>query len=84
MSEEATLVEEVAEAGAEDGAGAQVHVDEPWDGYRQMTAGDVVDRITGADTAVLAAVQLYELTARRRQTVLDAVQRELARAGRGQ
>jgi outer membrane biosynthesis protein TonB len=84
VSEEATLVEEVAEPGAEDGAGAQVRVEEPWDGYRQMTAGDVVDRITGADAAVLAAVELYEVSARGRQTVLEAVRRELARAGRNQ
>jgi hypothetical protein len=81
VSEEATLVGEVAEPGAEDGAGAQVHVVEPWDGYRQMTASDVVDRITGADAALLAAVELYELSARGRQTVLEAVRRELARAG---
>ena len=84
VSEEATLVEEVAEPGAEDGAGAQVHVVEPWDGYRQMTASDVVDRITGADAALLAAVELYELSARGRQTVLEAVRRELARADRDQ
>jgi hypothetical protein len=84
VSEEATLVEEVAEAGAEDGAGAQIHVAEPWDGYRQMTASDVVDRIRGADAAVLAAVELYELSARGRQTVLVAVRRELTRAARNQ
>src|SRR5689334_19972782 len=32
ISEEPELVEEFAEPGAEDGAGAEVHVQEPWDG----------------------------------------------------
>ncbi|HEY3725617.1 MAG TPA: hypothetical protein VGL51_00485 [Solirubrobacteraceae bacterium] len=82
VSEEATLVEEVAEAGAEDGAGAEVHVAEPWDGYRELAADDVIDRIRGASSAELAAVELYELSHRSRKTVLAAVQRELARADR--
>jgi hypothetical protein len=75
------LVDEVAETGAEDGAGAEVHVDEPWENYDELGADDVVDRITGASTAVLAAVGLYEQTHRRRKTVLEAVERELQRAG---
>jgi hypothetical protein len=70
-------VEEVAEPGAEDGAGAEIHVAEPWEGYGELTADDVIDRITGATTAVLAAVQLYEQTHRRRRTVLEAAEREL-------
>jgi hypothetical protein len=84
VSEEPVLVDEVAEAGAEDGAGAQIRIEEPWEGYREMTAADVIDRINGADAAVLAAVELYEISARRRRTVVDAVRRELARAGRDQ
>jgi hypothetical protein len=79
VSEEPTLVDEVAEAGAEDGAGAQVHVDEPWENYGELSAEDVIDRITGASTAELAAVQLYEQSHRRRKTVLEAVERELQR-----
>ncbi|MGB9182481.1 MAG: hypothetical protein WCB67_00315, partial [Solirubrobacteraceae bacterium] len=79
ISTEADLVAEAADPGAEDGAGAQVHVAEPWEGYRQLHAADVIDRITGADPAALAAVELYELSSRQRQTVLDAVARELGR-----
>jgi hypothetical protein len=52
-------------------------VAEPWESYREMKAGDVIDRLRGADTAELAAVELYELSHRQRQTVLDAVKREL-------
>jgi hypothetical protein len=73
-------VRAVAEEGAEDGAGAEVHVAEPWEGYRQMHADDVIDRITGASAAELAAVQLYESAGGRRQTVLSAVQQEFQRA----
>ena len=50
----------MAEAGAEDGAGAQLRIDEPWKGYDQLRAGDIVERISGADAAELAAVELYE------------------------
>lgn len=79
VSEEPTLVDEVAEAGAQDGAGAEVHVDEPWENYDELSAEDVIDRITGASTAELAAVQLYEQSHRRRKTVLEAVKRQLQR-----
>jgi hypothetical protein len=58
-------------------------VPEPWEGYRQLHAADVIDRITGADAAELAAVELYELSSRKRQDVLDAVQRELDRTQTG-
>jgi hypothetical protein len=72
-------VREVAEPGAEDGAGAEVRVAEPWDGYRAMRADDVIDRITGASVAELAAIELYELSGRGRESVITAVQRELRR-----
>jgi hypothetical protein len=42
VSEEPQLVEEFAEPGAEDGVGAAVHVEEPWEGYAQLTADQVV------------------------------------------
>lgn len=73
------LVDEVAEPGAEDGAGAEVHVAEPWDGYRELRAADVVERVRTASAEELAAVELYEMAGRRRQTIIAAVQRELAR-----
>jgi cytosine/adenosine deaminase-related metal-dependent hydrolase len=79
VSEGAELVEEVAEPGAEDGAGAQVHVAEPWDGYRELKAADVIDRLVGASSAEVAAIELFELAGRKRQTIIAAAQRELSR-----
>src|SRR5690349_8210050 len=60
VSEEPVLVREEAEPGAEDGAGAAVTVIEPWNGYAQMNARDVIDRARQAGPAELAAVRLYE------------------------
>jgi hypothetical protein len=67
----------VAEPGAEDGAGARVTVIEPWAGYAQMNARDVIARARQAGSAELAAVRLYEARHRSRQTVLAAVDRQL-------
>lgn len=84
VSEEPSLVEEFAEPGAEDGAGAEVHIAPPWDGYADMNAKQIVARLSSATPAELAAVQLYESSHRRRQTILNAAQRELRTAnGRG-
>ncbi len=83
VSEEPELVEAFAEPGAEEGAGAQVTVSEPWTGYRRMTAQDVVDRLSDATPAELAAVQLYERKHRERATVLTAVERRLKHASGG-
>lgn len=77
VSEEPELVESFAEPGAEDGAGAELHVQEPWDGYRGMNAREVAARLSSASAAVLAAVQLYESNTQGRQTVLAAVQRHM-------
>jgi hypothetical protein len=76
-------VREEAEPGAEDGAGAQVTIDEPWDGYARLNARDVIARLSGASPAELAAVTLYETAHRARQTVLSAVERQLALTARG-
>jgi hypothetical protein len=72
---EPELVGEFAEAGAEEGAGPEVHVDEPWDRYRQMRVADIRDRVAVAGLEELAVIQLYETTHRRRRSVLDAVER---------
>jgi hypothetical protein len=79
VDEEIELVAEAAEEGAEDGAGAELHVDPPWDGYDQMTAGDIRDRLSAATRAEAAAVELYEATGKSRRTVLDAAERALRR-----
>lgn len=84
MSEEPELVEELAEPGAEEGAGAEVHVQPPWDEYEAMNAKQVISRLASASPAELAGVELYEGTHRRRQTILNAVERELRHtSGRG-
>jgi hypothetical protein len=80
VSEEPVLVEEFAEPGAEDGAGAELHVQEPWSGYARMNAKEVIARLAGATPAELAAVQLYESGHRGRQTIMTAVAREMPSA----
>jgi hypothetical protein len=83
VSEEPELVAELAEPGAEEGAGASVTVDEPWDGYALLKATDVVDRLARAGSAELAAIQLYESSHKQRETVLTAVTREFRRQTAG-
>jgi hypothetical protein len=79
VDEEVVLVAEVAEEGAEDGAGPELHVNPPWDGYDQMTAADIRDRLSAATAVEAAAVELYEATGKSRRTVLDAAERALKR-----
>lgn len=81
VSEEPVLVEELAEPGAEEGAGPEIHVDEPWDGYESMNAKDIIARLERCDAAELAAVTLYERGHRGRHTVLAAVDREMRANG---
>jgi hypothetical protein len=83
VSEEPTLVEEFAEPGAEDGAGASVTIDEPWDGYSSMKAKEIRPRLEDATLAELAAVQLYEGAHRRRESVMTLVESELRRKSGG-
>ncbi len=83
VSEEPELVQESAEPGAEEGAGATITVAEPWDGYGRMSAKDVIDRAKTANVAELATMRLYEARHRARQTVLAAVDRQLKLANGG-
>jgi hypothetical protein len=78
VSEEPELVAEVAEQGAEDGAGAEVRIDEPWPGYDGMRATEIRARLEGEPAAVAAAVSLYETSRKGRSTVLDAASRRLS------
>jgi hypothetical protein len=70
-------VAEFGEEGAEEKAGAQVHVDPPWGGYDDMTAARIQQRLRTAKREVVAAVSLYESTHRKRRTVIDAAGRRL-------
>ena len=58
---------------------AEIRVDEPWAGYRQMTTVDVLERIATADETELALVHLFETTHRQRRMILDAVERRALR-----
>jgi hypothetical protein len=80
VSEQPRFVEAFAEPGAEDGAGAFVHIDEPWKGYAQMAANDVIAHLAAATREELAVVELYERSHRGRRTVLAAAKRQLQRA----
>jgi hypothetical protein len=83
VSEEPELVEAFSEPGAEEGAGAEVHVQEPWEGYERANVKEIVARLQTATPAELGAVQLYERGHRGRQTVLAAVERQLRTANGG-
>jgi hypothetical protein len=76
-ADEEEIVAEFAEPGAEDGAGAQLQVEEPWEGYALMNAGAVISRLEQADPAQLALVELYEQMHKKRQTVLSAAAKRL-------
>jgi hypothetical protein len=79
VDEDAVLVAETAEEGAEEGVGPELTVEAPWDGYDQMTAADIKDRLAAATAAEAAAVELYEPTRKNRRSVMDAAARGLAR-----
>lgn len=79
ISTEPELVEAFAEPGAEEGAGAAVHIEEPWRGFAQMSANDVIARLGEASPEELAVVELYEGMHRRRKTVLAAAEKGLRR-----
>lgn len=80
VSEGLEVVSETADSGAQDGAGAQLRIAEPWPGYGTMTARDVIDRLVSASREELAAVELYERSRRGRKTVVAAAERALKRA----
>jgi hypothetical protein len=75
VDEEPVLVAEVAEEGAEEGAGPELTVEPPWEGYDQMTAADVRDRLAAGSPVEAGAVELYERTHKNRSSVIDAAER---------
>jgi hypothetical protein len=75
---EETLVAEVADPCSADGAGAELHVAEPWAGYGAMKAGEVLDRLPVQDSASLSVLLLFERAHRARKSVIAAAERELA------
>jgi hypothetical protein len=77
VSEEPELVAEFAEPGAEEEAGAEVEVAEPWEGYDRMKAAEIEQRLADASDELAAVVRLYESASKNRQTVLRAADRRL-------
>ncbi len=52
--------------------------DEPYDGYDELTARDVAQRLTDADEATARRVREYEGRHKRRVEVLETAQRQLS------
>jgi hypothetical protein len=77
VDEQAEIVAEFAEPGAEEGAGAEVEIGEPWEGYDRMTAAEIERRLSDASVEVLAAVELYEGRRKNRRGVIRAAERRL-------
>ena len=73
------LVAEQADPGAEEGAGAEIGVEEPWPGYDRMTTRELVERLHEASDEVAAVVDLYERVHRDRRPVREAAARALSR-----
>jgi len=73
-----TLVVDSADEGAENGAGPELRVDEPWPGYDAMRVPEIRDRLSGGDEALAAVVELYEQTHRGRRGVREAAEKVLA------
>ncbi len=74
---EEELVAALADPGAEDGAGPELHVEEPWPDYREMTALQITKRLADATPAEVAVVRLYESAHRKRRDVLRATEKAL-------
>jgi hypothetical protein len=70
---EVELVAESHDVDATEPPGPQIHVDEPWEGYRRMKVAEITAQLEGQPAEVLAAVELYEQTHRKRRGVLEAV-----------
>jgi ferritin-like metal-binding protein YciE len=54
--------------------------DEPWAGYDEMTADEVVERLRDSDEELVAKARDYERAHKHRTTVMRAVERELTHA----
>lgn len=78
IDDEPVAVAEVSDPGAEEGAGPEIHVAEPWKGYDRMNVKEIRSRLGRASAAELAAVQLHEAAGKNRRSVLAAVKARLS------
>jgi hypothetical protein len=77
VDEEPVLAGEFADPGAEEGAHAELTIEEPWEGYRRMRVTEIRDELAGAGRELLATVELYERAHKGRRMVLEAAARRL-------
>jgi pyruvate/2-oxoglutarate dehydrogenase complex dihydrolipoamide acyltransferase (E2) component len=82
VDREAVVVAESADDGVCGGAGAQIRIGEPWEGYGSLTVKQINDRLADANPETLAVARLYETANRNRVTVLKEIDRRLAAAER--
>jgi hypothetical protein len=66
--------EPVASVGPETGAGPEIRIAAPWEGYDAMALDEVLGRLADADETLLAAVRLYESQGEARQAILLATE----------
>jgi hypothetical protein len=79
VSEQPEPVATVADPGAEAGAGAELEISEPWEGYDRMPADEVMEQLSVASVEAAAAVRLYEAAGQSRTDVLNAAEARLRR-----
>jgi hypothetical protein len=77
VDDEPELVMSSADPAAADGAGAQIDVEPPFEGYDSLTAQDIIDHLSTASPEEAALIELYEPMHRNRPTVLAAAERRL-------
>jgi hypothetical protein len=63
-----------ASSGPTAGAGPEVRIEPPWEGYDEMALHEVLARLEGADETLVAAVRLYEGRNESRQAILLATE----------
>ena len=79
VSEQPEPVATVADPGAEAGAGAQLEIAEPWEGYDRMPVSQIAAQLSAAPVEAAAAVRLYEAANLSRPDVVDAAEARLRR-----
>ena len=79
VSEDPVPVATVADPGAAAGAGPELEIAEPWEGYDTMPVSHIADQLAAAPVEAAAAVRLYETANLSRRTILDATEVRLRR-----
>ncbi len=67
----------MGDAGA--GAGPELEIAEPWQGYDGMPVREITEQLSAAPLEAAAAVRLYEATNLSRSEIVDAAEARLRR-----